>query len=126
MIGMMRMKRVILVLIGLIFLISCAGDGIKLKKENLKLQEENLVLQEQNLMLKKLIHELQAKNELIGTNLFLIKLRNAIAIYYGATDGKWAPSLEALVPTYIDYIPEGDWEYDPKTGKVISKSHPSW
>ena len=121
------MKRVILVLIGLILLVGCAsGDGAKLKKENLKLQEENLALREENVKLKEQIQELQAKYKLKDLKTNLGALRSAIAIYYGANMGTWPPSLEELFPEYIDSISKGDWKYDPKTGKVISKSHPSW
>lgn len=52
------------------------------------------------------------------------KIRSAVIRYYSDAVGKYPPSLDALVPKYIDRIPDGNWEYDPATGKVTSSEYP--
>ncbi|MEK7448539.1 MAG: hypothetical protein AAB019_03540 [Planctomycetota bacterium] len=45
-------------------------------------------------------------------------LEIVIGIHYDSTGGKYPSSLSELVPKYLDSLPKGDWEYNPKTGEV--------
>ena len=124
-----RIMMTEIMVVMLLFFSSCAGDKgsiTKLKNDKLKLQEENLALREENLQLKKQLQGTKHKEDLMTLKDNLGALRNTISIFYGDHEGVWPPSLEELVPKYLLSIPDGDWNYNPETGKIISKSHPSW
>ena len=128
------MKRTFLVLLLGLFLFGCTAkdvqnlrrDNLKLKDENLALRQENIILKEQVLEASATMQELETKYELLALKGNLGALRSTLTVYYGVHSGEWPPSLEELVPEYLSEIPKGDWNYNPETGRVISKSHPSW
>ena len=47
-------------------------------------------------------------------------IRTAIHFYYCMHEGKFPRSLDELVPEFLDFIPPGDWRYNPAIGKVTS------
>jgi hypothetical protein len=65
-------------------------------------------------------------------------LKTVISIYYGDNKGEWPPSLNALVPQYLKFIPAdgvtgsnkvvaiydgtGGWVYDKRTGNIQSNA----
>ena len=147
------LKYFILLIFILFFIVLFSGcksetklkqENLKMQQENLKLQQGNLKLQQDKLTLQKMNAELTKQIEVV-TKKWEVKiekkikklkeqriignlsaLRVAIFNYYGDTEGELPSSLEGLVPKYFDRIPEGEWGYNPKDGKVILKSYPNW
>ncbi|PKN00136.1 MAG: hypothetical protein CVU78_02890 [Elusimicrobia bacterium HGW-Elusimicrobia-2] len=103
----------------------CMGeDTIETKK--LKPQEKNPALQKENLKFSERIDQINSQVNMAEIKANLAGLRTAISIYYNDKAGVSPSSLEELSPRYIAKIPEGDWDYNPATGELISKSHPEW
>ncbi|MDO9514343.1 MAG: hypothetical protein Q7J59_07050 [Elusimicrobiota bacterium] len=108
-------------------LCGCGGGGPELtEKRDLKPQEKNPALQEGNLKISERINQMNSQVMKAEIKANLAGLRTAISIYYQDTGAGWPTALEELSPRYIAKIPEGDWDYNPATGKLISKSHPEW
>ncbi len=76
-------------------------------------------------LLKTNLQELTAEERIEAIEKRLLKIRQALAIFYSDVDFKRTPdSLGELVPEYLDFLPPGDWDYDPETLEIKSKSHP--
>jgi len=114
-------------LLVMIALCGCGGGGPELtEKRDLKAQEKNPALQEGNLKFPERIDQINSQVNTAEIKANLAGLRTAISIYYNEKAGVSPSSLEELSPRYIAKIPEGDWDYNPATGELISKSHPEW
>ena len=96
------------------------------ENENLKPEVKNSALQKENSKFSAQIHQINSQVNMAEIKANLAGLRTAISLYYNDKGTGWPMALEELSPWYIAKIPEGDWDYNPATGKLISKSHPGW
>jgi len=109
----------------MVALCGCTGKDM-VENENLKPEVKNSALQKENLKFSEQIHRINSQVNMAEIKANLAGLRTAISIYYDDNGAGWPVALEELSPRYIAKIPEGDWNYNPATGKLISKSHPGW
>ncbi len=112
-------------LLVMIVLYGCTGEDA-VENKNLKPQAKKNVLQKGNLKFSEQIHQINSQVNMAEIKANLAGLRTAISIYYGDKGAGWPVALEELSPRYIMKIPEGDWDYNPATGEIMSKSHPGW
>jgi len=112
-------------LLVMIALCGCTGEVI-VENKNLKPEVKNPAVQKVNLKFSARIHQMNSQVNMAEIKANLAGLRTAISIYYDDKGAIWPSALEELSPRYIAKIPEGDWDYNPATGELISKSHPGW
>ncbi|MEA2081980.1 MAG: hypothetical protein U9O97_04515 [Elusimicrobiota bacterium] len=104
----------------------CAGEDAVTEGKNIKQQDKKTAFQGENLKFAGQINRINSQVNMAEIKANLTGLRTAISIFYDDNREVWPAALEELSPRYIAKIPEGDWDYNPATGEIISKSHPGW